>query len=183
MLAARSLAAHSPFFPKPKKTPFPNRGPGFAVKDICDLDGQTFDLTENIILTEPQVNNDQYESNKNCQVTITVPDKQISLQFEHFEVESTMLGSCIDWLKIGDHTFCGSADDAFFTHDVGFDRNQEYSTGEQTLAFHWYTDYMTTDQGFRVILKHKNDQSKPDFFDNSNGFQSRLTASKKHKEQ
>ena len=27
-----------------------NRGPGFPVKDICELDGQTFDLIENIIL-------------------------------------------------------------------------------------------------------------------------------------
>jgi hypothetical protein len=28
-----------------------NSGPGFPVKDICELDGQTFDLIENIILT------------------------------------------------------------------------------------------------------------------------------------
>jgi hypothetical protein len=28
-----------------------NMGPGFPVKDICELDGQTFSLTENIILT------------------------------------------------------------------------------------------------------------------------------------
>jgi hypothetical protein len=63
------------------------------------------------------VNPEEYENNKNCVVTITVPDKQISLEFEHFEVESSFGWSCIDWLKVEDDKFCGSTDPELFDVD------------------------------------------------------------------
>ena len=40
--------------------------------------------------------------------------KQISLEFEQFEVEGKQIG-CIDWLEINGDKFCGSLEGAFFT--------------------------------------------------------------------
>ena len=37
----------------------------------------------------------------------------------------------------------------------GFNHDQEYSTDMQNLTFEWFTDSMIAEQGFRVILKHK----------------------------
>ncbi|CAG5077377.1 Oidioi.mRNA.OKI2018_I69.PAR.g8695.t1.cds [Oikopleura dioica] len=136
-------------------------------KNICEM-GPTYDLTLPIVLEEPETNLDNYESNKDCQVDIQVQDKQISIEFEEFEVEGSY-GSCpFDYLQIGNETFCGTVHagtDSILVGDSELTRYTEYDTHQKNLTFRWVTDGVANYRGFQAILRHQTPKPQnPSFF-------------------